>query len=264
MNAGRREFGVFFAFSMLLHVAALTVAGRTNVTLPEVRTDTILFRFDRLAPSPTAPADEAAAPRPAPASSASSPSGGGETARAVQAELRPVVRDSKSAVVLDEPSVDDVAKPVRESMRPEPADKSREPALEENEIDDSQDERVASVSRNSSSSTEQATADAAAADAKFEQVRASYEQALSAWLDRHKYYPSHLRRRRLEGAGEMRIRIDRDGTVLYAAMNRSLPHSLLDEVALDWAERANPFPDVPKTISGTSYEFLVPVEFTIR
>lgn len=265
MNAGRSEFFAFFALSLLLHVVALTVAGRSNVALPEVRTDTILFRFDRLAPNPAAPEENATAPRPAPASSASSPSGGAAPAPAARAEPRPVVAESEAAVAESavERVVDNVAEPVSEPV-PEPSERSREPVTKNDVADDPQDERVASLPRNSSSSTEQQRPDAAAADAKFEQVRASYEQALSAWLDRHKYYPSHLRRRKLEGAGEMRIRIDRDGTVLYAAMDRSLPHSLLDEVALDWAERANPFPDVPETISGSSYEFLVPVEFTIR
>jgi len=57
----------------------------------------------------------------------------------------------------------------------------------------------------------------------------------------------------------MRIRIDRNGTVLYAAMSKPLPYTTLDEVALDWAQRANPFPELPESIEGESYEFLAPV-----
>ena len=104
----------------------------------------------------------------------------------------------------------------------------------------------------------------ASAESTLETVRASYEQVLAAWLDRHKYYPAPLRRRGFEGSGEMRIRIDRHGTVLYAAMSKRLPYATLDEVALDWAQRANPFPELPESIEGESYEFLAPVKFAIR
>lgn len=237
----------------MLHLAALTAAVRPPTGEPLVRHDTILFRFDSLAPVSTAPSSKAAAPRPAPSS-----------AQSVPDEPKPVVRDKKAAVAFEEPSAEPVAEPTLESVQPEAADHLSEPERADRKVDTSQDERVASVPRNSASSAERAAVDAAAADARFERVRATYEQALSAWLDRHKYYPAPLRRRRLEGEGEMRIRIGRDGTVLYAAMDRSLPHSMLDEVALDWAERANPFPNVPETIPGETYEFLVPVEFTIR
>jgi protein TonB len=253
VNAGRREFFGFFALSAMLHTAALTAVLRPDAIEPLVRNDTILFRFDRLAPVPAAPSENAAAPRPAPASSTSAP-----------AEPKPVLRDRQAAVAFEQPTVEPVAEPKQDSVRPDAVAKQAESVLEEKKLDALQEQRVASVPRDSSSAAERSAVDAAAADARLERVRATYEQELSAWLDRHKYYPAPLRRRRLEGEGEMRIRIGRNGTVLYAGMNRSLPHSMLDEVALDWAERANPFPDVPETIPGEAYEFLVPVEFTIR
>lgn len=95
-------------------------------------------------------------------------------------------------------------------------------------------------------------------------ARATYEQALAAWLDRVKYYPAAVRRRGLQGAGELRVRIDRNGRVLSLTLSRPLPHRMLGEVARDWVHRADPFPVIPPSIKGENFEFLVPVSFRLR
>jgi protein TonB len=93
---------------------------------------------------------------------------------------------------------------------------------------------------------------------------AAYEQVLAAWLDRHKYYPSTLRRRGIEGEGKLQIRITRKGDVLDVKILKAFTHPSLTSIAEDWVKRAEPFPPVPSQISGESYVFAVPVVFRLE
>jgi protein TonB len=93
---------------------------------------------------------------------------------------------------------------------------------------------------------------------------AAYEQVLAAWLDRHKYYPSTLRRRGIEGEGKLQIRITREGDVLDVTILKAFTHPSLTSIAEDWVKRAEPFPPVPSQISGESYVFAVPVVFRLE
>jgi protein TonB len=93
---------------------------------------------------------------------------------------------------------------------------------------------------------------------------AAYEQVLAAWLDRHKYYPSTLRRRGIEGEGKLQIRITRKGDVLDVKVLKAFTHPSLTSIAEDWVKRAEPFPPVPSQISGESYVFAVPVVFRLE
>ena len=92
----------------------------------------------------------------------------------------------------------------------------------------------------------------------------AYEQILAAWLDRHKYYPSTLRRRGIEGEGKLQIRITRTGDVLDVKILQAFTHPSLTSIAEDWVKRAEPFPPVPSQISGESYVFAVPVVFRLE
>jgi protein TonB len=92
-------------------------------------------------------------------------------------------------------------------------------------------------------------------------ARASYEQVLAAWLERHKYYPAVARRRGLEGKGMLRIRIDRRGQVQTRAMEQPIGTRLLDEAAIELVRRAEPFPPMPEGLGGDHFEFVVPIEY---
>lgn len=92
----------------------------------------------------------------------------------------------------------------------------------------------------------------------------TYEQTLAAWLSSHKYYPSSLRRRGIEGEGKLRIRIARSGHVLAVDVAAAFPHPALETISQDWVKRAQPFPPVPDTIPGDSYVFIVPVGFRLQ
>jgi len=95
-------------------------------------------------------------------------------------------------------------------------------------------------------------------------LAATYEQTLAAWLSSHKYYPSSLRRRGIEGEGKLRIRIARSGHVLAVDVAAAFTHPSLEAISEDWVKRAQPFPPVPDTIPGDSYVFIVPVGFRLQ
>jgi protein TonB len=93
---------------------------------------------------------------------------------------------------------------------------------------------------------------------------AAYEQVLAAWLDRHKYYPSSLRRRGIEGQGKLRIRIARSGELIGVEVASSFSHPSLEEISREWVRRAQPFPPVPESLAGDDFEFIVPIGFRLR
>jgi len=93
---------------------------------------------------------------------------------------------------------------------------------------------------------------------------ARYEKLLVAWLEKHKQYPRRAKRLRIEGEGMLRILIDRDGQTLKISLEQRTGNRLLDKAALEMAQRANPFPEMPANDPRNELEFIVPVAFVLR
>jgi TonB family protein len=91
----------------------------------------------------------------------------------------------------------------------------------------------------------------------------SYRQSLGEWIARYTFYPRQARLLGEEGVVNMRIVIQRDGTVSSHAIVKSSGHDLLDDAALTMVRKASPFPAVPDTIFGHQIAFTVPVRFII-
>lgn len=96
------------------------------------------------------------------------------------------------------------------------------------------------------------------------EARASYEQLLAAWLDKHKYYPSVLRRRGIEGDGVLHVRLGRDGSVVAVESAEGFDNAMLETVARDWIARSDPFPPVPEDLTGPYYLVRFPVRFRLQ
>lgn len=107
-------------------------------------------------------------------------------------------------------------------------------------------------------------ADVSAVPAINPAVELEYEQRVVAWLNRHKRYPRPAERRRLEGECVLRVRLNRSGQVLSAALASSCGAALLDNAALDMVERAQPFPPFPAEASAADAEYLIPVMFSLE
>lgn len=91
----------------------------------------------------------------------------------------------------------------------------------------------------------------------------SWEARVMARLERVKRYPSAARVGRVQGVAYVRFRVNRQGRVLFASLQRSSGSDLLDKAALETVRRAEPLPEIPKD-RPAEIEVAVPVEFFLR
>nr|WP_285817026.1 energy transducer TonB [Janthinobacterium kumbetense] len=90
----------------------------------------------------------------------------------------------------------------------------------------------------------------------------SWEGKVLARMKRFRRYPTASRAKQEQGVVYLRCRIDRDGQVLAAAIERSSGSAALDQAALDTLQRAAPLPRIPKE-RPDPLELSIPVEFSI-
>ena len=90
----------------------------------------------------------------------------------------------------------------------------------------------------------------------------SWEGKVLARMERFRRYPTASRAKQEQGVVYLRCRIDRDGQVLAAAIERSSGSTALDQAALDTLQRAAPLPRIPKE-RPDPLELSIPVEFSI-
>jgi len=94
-------------------------------------------------------------------------------------------------------------------------------------------------------------------------AQATYEQHVVAHLDRYKEYPKKAERRSLEADVVVSLELARDGSVIRYAIEETSEWSFFDEEVLQMIERAVPFPEAPPVLAGSSFRFLIPVNFTL-
>ncbi|MEN4903431.1 TonB family protein [Luteimonas sp. TWI1437] len=87
-----------------------------------------------------------------------------------------------------------------------------------------------------------------------------WEARVMARLARYRHYPSAARTRGEEGVAIVRLRMDRAGRVLSAALARSSGSTRLDAAAIETFHRAAPLPAIPADLPAP-IEIAVPVEF---
>lgn len=101
--------------------------------------------------------------------------------------------------------------------------------------------------------------------AKEAELMSRYEQLISLWIEKFKLYPEEARTSNMQGDTIIRIRIDRQGNILYYILERSTGYPLLDHAVIDMIKRANPVPAVPTDYpKGDLIEFLIPVNFHLQ
>jgi TonB family protein len=95
-----------------------------------------------------------------------------------------------------------------------------------------------------------------------QRVRATWQKALVAHLDKHKRYPSE----RQQKAAEISVRftLDRLGRVLAASIEKSSGDTAFDEAALAMVRRSDPVPAPPPLIADDGLSFTVPVIFRVK
>ena len=225
--AGNEKLQLMVALmaATLLHLAVLGALEPPTRQLRRDRDPPVLLRIEELGLSPAAPARTTKDKRPEFAASAR---------RRTEAPSRPLEAAAKPAA--------------SGSLKREK--KERETA------------KISSLSTSGEQGTGREIAEMALQES--ERVRASYRQALAAWLERHKFYPLAARRLGLEGKGSLLIRINRSGKVQSRAIASPTSSTLLDAAALDMVARSDPFPAMPADLGGDHLEFVVPVEFRLH
>jgi protein TonB len=96
------------------------------------------------------------------------------------------------------------------------------------------------------------------------QMKASFQAALLAHLERFKRYPRAALMRRDQGTAALRFVIDRAGHVLAASLERSSGHESLDDEVVAMIKRADPLPPIPPELPDSRLEFVVPIQFKLR
>ncbi|MEM7254205.1 MAG: energy transducer TonB [Pseudomonadota bacterium] len=96
------------------------------------------------------------------------------------------------------------------------------------------------------------------------QGKSNYLAQLRRWLEKHKKYPRRARKRGQQGRTLLVFVMDRNGNVLESKIRESSGSPLLDRAARDMLKRAQPLPKLPSSITGSSLELVVPVEFGLR
>lgn len=76
-------------------------------------------------------------------------------------------------------------------------------------------------------------------------------------------YPQRALERSHAGNVRVAVVIDRQGSILSTNILESSKHELLNKEALEAIKRSAPFPALPDTISGTRFEFTVPMRWTL-
>lgn len=93
-------------------------------------------------------------------------------------------------------------------------------------------------------------------------IRAKYELEISSWIQRH--YPQNITSGPRKLRPVVRMRIDRQGSVRYYAIEESSGSATVDAAAIDMIRRANPLPAVPDSYpAGNLIEFLIPIVFRV-
>lgn len=230
--------------AMLLHAGLLF-----GLRIPKMSPDadphrSIMVRLTPIAERTAAPSADVepssasastAASRPAPAETATP----AKPVPRVEPEQTPVTRiDAAAPRVADTPPVEETAEPAIPATIAAAAAPTAAPATRPK-------------------LTDQSTRPA-------EQARSDYRDALAAWLRRHKHYPMHLRRRGVDGAGALRLRVDRAGSVELARMQTGTGDSRLDDITLDMVRRAEPFPQMSDALEGQSFECVIDIRYRIE
>ena len=91
-----------------------------------------------------------------------------------------------------------------------------------------------------------------------------YRELLKRHTTPHIKYPLRSQAKLEQGVVGIKVTIDRAGQVLDASINNSSSYSRLDRAALVSVKRANPFPTLPKSISGDQLEFVLPLAFRLQ
>jgi protein TonB len=96
----------------------------------------------------------------------------------------------------------------------------------------------------------------------FTTAHATWLRQVSALLERSKRYPAAARG--AEGTVHLNFALDRQGRVTRSRIVKGSGFSVLDQEALNWVQRAQPFPLPPTDVPDEKLSMTVPYRFNVR
>ena len=91
-----------------------------------------------------------------------------------------------------------------------------------------------------------------------------YLAELNRHLSRYYEYPRRARRLGQEGTPLVVFEFTRGGALIRHSVRQSSGHSMLDDATLAMLSAADPLPEVPASMAGTTFTFALPVKFELR
>jgi periplasmic protein TonB len=97
----------------------------------------------------------------------------------------------------------------------------------------------------------------------YASAMASWENALTRQLNRHKRVPEAALRQRGQWEAVVAFTVDRSGQLISSELRKSTGVPALDREALEWLQRASPFPP-PPDIPGIELYFTQSIKFGVK
>ena len=76
-------------------------------------------------------------------------------------------------------------------------------------------------------------------------------------------YPKRALERNQAGSVRISVVVNRTGNIIRTSLLEGSQYEQLNEAALEAINQSAPFPPIPETVSGNSFEFTVPTTFTL-
>lgn len=263
----RTRFVLALTAAVGLHAAALPAIW-PNVEAETEEADVSGAVLIELQPLPVAVAADDASSMPVQATAASD-----VTVAQQHAEAKP--QKSEDAPILPQSDVTDVDEDLKIA--------TASPTETKEEVEPDRavptEERQSQATATATASTAQAAQEVKVkADTIGERAQATEqgisEKALKKAIDKwqrdivtsiaeHRRYPAEARERRRQGTATVRFGIDRQGKLVVSELRSTSGHDSLDREALETLKRVKSFPAPPKALAGETFDFQMPIKFSV-